>query len=302
MNFVVPDFYPAAAEIFVAVMALVIMLASTFARSIARSLSYYATQFTLIAAAFVTIFTMEGEPVYTFSNLFISDLMGDFLKLMIYFSTAIALLYGRAYLADRKIDKPEYYLLALLMTLGMMVMVAANHMLPMYLGLEMMSLALYTMVAFDRDSPRSTEAAMKYFVLGALASGLLLYGMSMVYGATGSLEFSAIAQAVYNQTANQTVLMFGLVFLVAGICFKLGVVPFHMWVPDVYQGAPTAVALLISSAPKLAAFAMAVRLLIWALFDVAEEWQGMLMLVALASIVLGNLAAIAQQNIKRMLA
>lgn len=302
MNFVVPDFYPAAAEIFVAVMTLVIMLASTFARSIARSLAYYATQFTLIAAAFVTIYTMQGEPVYTFSNLFISDLMGDFLKLMIYFSTAIALLYGRAYLADRKIDKPEYYILALLMTLGMMVMVTANHMLPMYIGLEMMSLALYTMVAFDRDSARSTEAAMKYFVLGALASGLLLYGMSMVYGATGSLEFSAIAQAVYNQAANQTVLMFGLVFLVAGICFKLGVVPFHMWVPDVYQGAPTAITLMIATAPKLAAFAMAVRLLIWALFDVAEEWQGMLMLVAVASIVLGNLAAIAQQNIKRMLA
>ncbi|CAM5507622.1 NADH-quinone oxidoreductase subunit NuoN [Thauera mechernichensis] len=302
MNFVVPDFYPAAAEIFVAVMALVIMLASTFARSIARGLSYHLTQATLIAAAFITIFTMEGEVVYTFSNLFISDLMGDFLKLMIYFSTAVALLYGRAYLGDRKIDKPEFYLLALLMTLGMMVMVTANHMLPMYIGLEMMSLALYTMVAFDRDSPRATEAAMKYFVLGALASGLLLYGMSMVYGATGSLEFSAIAQAIYNQSANQTVLMFGLVFLVAGICFKLGVVPFHMWVPDVYQGAPTAVTLIIASAPKLAAFAMAVRLLIWALFDIAHEWQLMLMMVAASSIVLGNLAAIAQQNIKRMLA
>ena len=302
MNFVVPDFYPAAAEIFVAVMALVVMLASTFARSIARNLAYLLTQATLIVAAFITIFTMEGEVVLTFSNLFISDLLGDVLKLMIYFSTAIALLYGRGYLADRKIDKPEYYLLALLMTLGMMVMVTANHMLPMYIGLEMMSLALYTMVAFDRDSARSTEAAMKYFVLGALASGLLLYGMSMVYGATGTLEFSGVAQALYNQTANQNVLMFGLVFLVAGICFKLGVVPFHMWVPDVYQGAPTAVTLVIVTAPKLAAFAMAVRLLIWALFDIAEEWQMMLMLVAAASIVLGNLAAIAQQNIKRMLA
>ena len=302
MNFVVPDFYPAAAEIFVAVMALVIMLASTFARSVARNLAYLLTQATLIVAAFITIFTMEGEVVLTFSNLFISDLLGDVLKLMIYFSTAIALLYGRGYLADRKIDRPEYYLLALLMTLGMMVMVTANHMLPMYIGLEMMSLALYTMVAFDRDSARSTEAAMKYFVLGALASGLLLYGMSMVYGATGTLEFSGVAQALYNQTANQTVLMFGLVFLVAGICFKLGVVPFHMWVPDVYQGAPTAVTLVIATAPKLAAFAMAVRLLIWALFDIAEEWQMMLMLVAAASIVLGNLAAIAQQNIKRMLA
>ena len=301
MNFVVPDFYPAAAEIFVAVMALVIMLASTFARGV-RWLGYALTQLTLIAAAFVTIFTMQGEVSYTFSNLFVSDLMGQFLKLVIYFSMAVALLYGRGYLADRNIDKPEYYLLALLMTLGMMVMVTANHMLPLYIGLEMMSLALYTMVAFDRDSGRSTEAAMKYFVLGALASGLLLYGMSMVYGATGSLELSGIAQAVYNQAANQTVLLFGLVFLVAGICFKLGVVPFHMWVPDVYQGAPTAVTLVIATAPKLAAFAMAIRLLVWGLFDLAAQWQTMLMLIAVASIVLGNLAAIAQQNIKRMLA
>ena len=301
MNFVVPDFYPAAAEIFVAVMALVIMLASTFARSV-RWLGYALTQITLIAAAFITIFTMQGEVSYTFSNLFVSDLMGDFLKLVIYFSVAIALLYGRGYLADRNIDKPEYYLLALLMTLGMMVMVTSNHMLPLYIGLEMMSLALYTMVAFDRDSSRATEAAMKYFVLGALASGLLLYGMSMVYGATGTLEFSGIAQSVYNQAANQTVLMFGLVFLVAGISFKLGVVPFHMWVPDVYQGAPTAVTLVIATAPKLAAFAMAIRLLVWGLFDVASQWQTMLMFVAIASIVLGNVAAIAQQNIKRMLA
>ncbi|ATE60278.1 NADH-quinone oxidoreductase subunit NuoN [Thauera sinica] len=304
MNFVVPDFYPAAAEIFVAVMALVIMLASTFARSV-RWLGYALTQLTLIAAAVITIYTIyrtQGEVSYTFSNLFVSDLMGQFLKLVIYFSMAVALLYGRGYLADRNIDKPEYYLLALLMTLGMMVMVTANHMLPLYIGLEMMSLALYTMVAFDRESPRSTEAAMKYFVLGALASGLLLYGMSMVYGATGTLEFSGIAQVVYNQAANQTVLLFGLVFLVAGISFKLGVVPFHMWVPDVYQGAPTAITLVIATAPKLAAFAMAIRLLVWGLFDLAEQWQTMLMLVAVASIALGNLAAIAQQNIKRMLA
>jgi len=301
MNFVVPDFYPAAAEIFVAIMALVVMLASTFARGV-RWLAYALTQFTLIAAAFVTIYTLKGDVSYTFSNLFIGDLMGDLLKLLIYFSMAIALLYGRGYLADRNIDKPEYYVLALLMTLGMMVMVTANHMLPMYIGLEMMSLGLYAMVAFDRDSARSTEAGMKYFVLGALASGLLLYGMSMVYGATGSLEFSGIANAVYHQSANKTVLLFGIVFLMAGISFKLGVVPFHMWVPDVYQGAPSAVTLIIATAPKLAAFAMAVRLLIWGLFDVAEQWQSMLMFVAVLSIILGNLAAIAQSNMKRMLA
>ncbi|MCK0511127.1 NADH-quinone oxidoreductase subunit NuoN [Aromatoleum buckelii] len=302
MNFVIPDFYPAAAEIFVAVMALIVMMATTFARGIARGLAYYLTQATLVAAAFITIGTMDGEVTLTFSNMFISDLMGDFLKVMIYFTVAIALLYGRGYLADRNIDRPEYYLLTLLMTLGMMVMVTSNHMLSLYIGLEMMSLSLYGMVAFDRESARSTEAAMKYFVLGALASGLLLYGMSMVYGATGSLEFSGIAQSIYHQAANRTVLLFGVVFLVAGIAFKLGVVPFHMWVPDVYQGAPTAVTLMISSAPKLAAFAMTMRLLVYGLFELAEQWQSMLMFLAVLSIILGNFAAIAQSSIKRMLA
>jgi len=302
MNFVIPDFYPAAAEIFVAVMALIVMMATTFARRIARGLAYYLTQATLVAAAFITIGTMDGEVTLTFSNMFISDLMGDFLKVMIYFTVAIALLYGRGYLADRNIDRPEYYLLTLLMTLGMMVMVTSNHMLSLYIGLEMMSLSLYGMVAFDRESARSTEAAMKYFVLGALASGLLLYGMSMVYGATGSLEFSGIAQSIYHQAANKTVLLFGVVFLVSGIAFKLGVVPFHMWVPDVYQGAPTAVTLMISSAPKLAAFAMTMRLLVYGLFELAEQWQSMLMFLAVLSIILGNFAAIAQSSIKRMLA
>ncbi|ANQ84577.1 NADH dehydrogenase subunit N [Azoarcus olearius] len=302
MNFVVPDFYPATAEIFVAVMALVIMLATTFARSVARGLAYGLTLVTLIGAAIITYNTANPRAVTTFSNMFIGDLLGDVLKLLIYFSMAVALLYGRSYLADRKLDKPEYYVLALLMTLGMMVMVTSNHLLSMYIGLELMSLSLYALVAFDRDSARGTEAAMKYFVLGALASGLLLYGMSMLYGATGTLEISGIAKSVYNQAANDTVLLFGLVFLMAGICFKLGVVPFHMWIPDVYHGANTAVTLIIATAPKLAAFAMAVRLLVWGLFDVAEQWQTMLMFVAVLSIVLGNLAAIAQTNLKRMLA
>ncbi len=302
MNFVVPDFYPAAAEIFVAVMALVIMLATTFARRIARTLAYYLTQGTLLAAAVITVATLDGQVTLTFSNMFVSDLMGDLLKLLIYFTVAIGLLYGRGYLADRSMDRPEYFLLTLLMTLGMMVMVTSNHMLSMYMGLEMMSLSLYAMVAFDRESARSTEAAMKYFVLGALASGLLLYGMSMIYGATGSMEFSGIAQAIYHQSANKTVLVFGLVFLMAGLAFKLGVVPFHMWVPDVYQGAPTAVTLMIASAPKLAAFAMTVRLLVFGLFELAAEWQSMMMFLAVLSIILGNIAAIAQTNLKRMLA
>jgi len=221
---------------------------------------------------------------------------------MIYFSTAIALLYGRGYLADRKIDKPEYYLLALLMTLGMMVMVTANHMLPMYIGLEMMSLALYTMVAFDRDSARATEAAMKYFVLGAMASGFLLYGLSMVYGATGSLDIGQVFKAINAGQIRHQVLVFGVVFIVAGLAFKFGAVPFHMWIPDVYQGAPTVVTLIIGSAPKFAAFAMAIRLLVDGLLPLAIDWQQMLAVLAIASLLVGNVAGVLQTNLKRMLA
>jgi NADH-quinone oxidoreductase subunit N len=198
MNFVVPDFYPAAAEIFVAGMSLLVLMATVFAGQSARSLAYLLTQLTLIGAAFITIGTMDGQVVATLGNMYIDDLMGDFLKLVIYFAVAVALLYSRNYLADRSMDKPEFYVLVIYMTLGMMVMVSANHFVSLYIGLELMSLSLYALVAADRDSARSSEAAMKYFVLGALASGLLLYGMSMVYGATGSLELSAIAQSIYH--------------------------------------------------------------------------------------------------------
>ncbi|MDR2689962.1 MAG: NADH-quinone oxidoreductase subunit NuoN [Azoarcus sp.] len=302
MNFVVPDLYQASAEIFIAVMVLVLMLATAFARRVARDLAYMLAQFSLIAAIFITLSTLDTQPSVTFGHMFVSDLLGGLLKLMVYSSMIVALLYGRSYLADRKLDRPEYYLLALLMTLGMMVMITSNHMLTLYIGLEMMSLALYALVAFDRDSARSTEAGMKYFILGALASGLLLYGMSMLYGATGTLELLGVASAVKMQAANVPVLLFGLVFIVAGVSFKLGVVPFHMWVPDVYQGAPTPVTLILASVPKLAAFAMAWRLLAWGLFGLSAHWQSMLMFVAAASIILGNLAALAQHDLKRMLA
>ena len=312
MNFVVSgtDFYAATAEIFVAIMVLAIMLVTAFARSIARGLAYSLTQLTLIVAAFITLFILVLEPaaapVPAFNGMFVLDALGSVLKLVVYFAMMIALLYGRDYLAERKLDRPEYYLLALLTTLGMMVMMTATHLLTLYVGLEMMSLSLYALVAFDRDSARATEAGMKYFVLGALASGLLLYGMSMIYGATGALELSVVKQAVQTVitggTVNKTVLLLGLVFLVAGISFKLGVVPFHMWVPDVYQGAPTASTLILSSAAKLAAFALALRLLVGGLPGLVEHWQTMLMFVAAASIILGNLAALAQHNIKRMLA
>jgi NADH-quinone oxidoreductase subunit N len=215
---------------------------------------------------------------------------------------AIALVYSRSYLAARNLDKGEFYLLVLFATLGMMVMISASHFVSLYLGLELLALSMYALVAIDRDSVRATEAAMKYFVLGAMASGMLLYGMSMVYGATGSLELFDIGQRIALGGGNKTVLVFGLVFIVAGIAFKLGVVPFHMWVPDVYHGAPTAVTLLISSAPKLAAFAFALRILFSGLGELAQHWQLMLMILSALSIALGNLAAIAQTNLKRMLA
>ncbi|MDD2991658.1 MAG: NADH-quinone oxidoreductase subunit NuoN [Zoogloea sp.] len=300
MNFVIPDFYPAAAELFVAAMSFVILLIGTFKQN-ARNLVYTLTQLTLVFAAVITWRTMDGQVNFTFSNMYVDDLMGDFLKLILYLSVAVVLLYSRGYMNDRKMETTEYYLLAIYATLGMMVMISANHFLTIYLGLELLSLALYAMVALERDSARATEAAMKYFVLGALASGLLLYGISMIYGATGTLEISSVAQAIYHQAGNRTVLMFGLVFVVAGLAFKLGVVPFHMWIPDVYQGAPAAITLFIASAPKLAAFAMAMRLLVNGLFELAEQWQSMLMFLAVLSIVLGNLAAIAQTNLKRML-
>ena len=228
--------------------------------------------------------------------------LSDVLKSCLYLTIFTVVIYSRGYLEVRGMERGEYYLLVLFATLGMQVMISANHLLTLYLGLELLSLAIYALVALDRESARSTEAAMKYFVLGALASGLLLYGMSMVYGATGTLEISAIARKLSDPATNMDVLRFGLVFLVAGLAFKIGAVPFHMWIPDVYHGAPTPITLLIGSAPKLAGFAMAIRLLVDGLPTLADEWQQMLMLLAVLSIALGNIVAIAQTNLKRMLA
>jgi NADH-quinone oxidoreductase subunit N len=249
------------------------------------------------------LFTSTGDVVYTFSNMFVDDLMADLLKLFLYMTVIVVLFYSRAYVLDRDVmNKGEYYVLALFATLGMMVMISANHFVTIYLGLELLSLSLYAMVAMNRDSVVSTEAAMKYFVLGALASGLLLYGMSMIYGATGTLEITGIAERLYGGGVNRGVLAFGLVFLVSGLAFKLGVVPFHMWIPDVYHGAPTSVTLFIGSAPKLAAFAIVMRLLVNGLITMAQDWQAMLVILSVLSMAIGNLAAIAQTNLKRMLA
>jgi NADH-quinone oxidoreductase subunit N len=303
MQFVLPDLRPASAELFMLVMACVILMVDLFVKDRKRTLTYVLTQLTLVGTAFVIFMTSTGEVAYTFSNLFVDDLMGDLLKLLTCLTVLIVLFYSRGYVLDRpQLGRGEYYTLVLFATLGMMVMISANHFLTIYLGLELLSLSLYALVALNRDSVRATEAAMKYFVLGALASGLLLYGMSMIYGATGTLEITAVSDALMQGQANRSILVFGLVFLVAGIAFKLGVVPFHMWIPDVYHGAPTAITLLIASAPKLAAFAIVMRMLVSGLVVLAADWQMMLIVLSVLSMAIGNLAAIAQTNLKRMLA
>jgi NADH-quinone oxidoreductase subunit N len=251
-----------------------------------------------------------GDPgsiavLYGFNGLFVADLMSHVLKLAAYGTVSLMLVYSRQYLLDRGLLRGEFVSLLLFALLGVMIMTSANSFLTLYLGLELLSLCLYAMVALNRDSTASTEAAMKYFVLGALASGMLLYGMSMIYGATGSLALHDIAKQIAQLSKDGTqhaFLVFGLVFVVCGIAFKLGVVPFHMWIPDVYHGAPTAVTLVIGTAPKLAAYAMAMRLLVSGLRDLAHDWQQMLAIVAVLSMALGNIAAIAQTNLKRMLA
>src|SRR5574340_817137 len=296
MNFTMPDLYPASAEIFILVMACAVLLVDLMVGKTQRWLPYFLTQLTLIGAFAITLFTMDGRTVLTFSNMFIDDTFADVLKLVVYFSVAVVLIYARTYMTVRKLEKAEFYLLILFATLGMMVMISSNSLLTLYLGLEMMSLSLYAMIAMDRDSPVATEAAMKYFVLGALASGLLLYGMSMLYGATGSLELGDVANAIQSGTADKNLLVFGLVFVVSGLAFKLGVVPFHMWVPDVYHGAPTAMTMLIGSAPKLAAFAFVTRILVEGLQPLVQHWSGMLVILAVASMAIGNITAIAQTN------
>ena len=298
-----PDLLPAYAEIFLLAMACVILVVDLFLDDSRRWVTYVLSLFTLAVCAVLTAsLGAIAAPVYTFNGMFVSDVMANVLKLVTYIAVATGMVYSRGYLLDRGLFRGEYFSLALFATLGMMVMISSNHFLSLYIGLELLSLCLYAMVALNRDSARSTEAAMKYFVLGALASGLLLYGMSMIYGATGSLEITTVARTLEMTGSNRTVLVFGLVFIVSGLAFKLGVVPFHMWIPDVYEGAPNAVTLFIATAPKLAAFAMAMRLLVNGLLALAVDWQQMLVLMAVLSMALGNLAAIAQTNIKRMLA
>ena len=335
MQFVLPDLRLAGAEIFVLAMACLILIVDLFVKDSKRTMTYCLTQATLVGASLITLLRsahlmsvllaltvgpngieevgsrvfaalglqLSAQSAFTFSGMFVSDALSDLMKLLVYVTMSVVLFYSRAYNLERpQLARGEFYVLSLLCTLGMMVMISASHFITVYIGIELMSLSLYAMVAMDRDTVRATEAGMKYFVLGALASGMLLYGMSMVYGATGTLLISGISERLLSGQADMTVLVFGVVFLVAGIAFKLGVVPFHMWIPDVYHGAPTAVTLIIASAPKLAAFVIVMRVLVSGLLVVSKDWQNMLLILSVLSMAVGNFAAIAQTNIKRMLA
>ena len=291
-------------EIVLLTMACVIALVDLGVHSARRTSTYVLTMLTLaVVAALQGMYATSGNTFYGFGNMVVSDAMGNWLKCFATVAMMITLVYARPYAADRGMLRGgEMFTLAMFALLGMFIMISGNNFLVIYLGLELLTLSSYALVALRRDNATATEAAMKYFVLGAMASGFLLYGLSMIYGATGSLDIGQVFKAVNSGQIRHQVLVFGLVFVVAGLAFKLGAVPFHMWIPDVYQGAPTAITLMIGGAPKLAAFAIIIRLLVDGLLPLAIDWQQMLAVLAIGSLLVGNLAAIAQTNLKRMLA
>ena len=292
-------------EIFLLIMTCVVMVVDLFTKAEQREGRLFILSvgtLALVAFGLYGLGNPWAAPRLAFNGMLVIDGMATMLKFAIAISVAMIIVYSRAYLSARKLFTGEFITLILFATLGMMIMVSANHFICLYLGLELLALSSYAMVALNRDSATSTEAAMKYFILGALASGLLLYGLSMIYGATGSLDVSKVASLISASRAIDPLIMFGLVFVVSGLAFKLGVVPFHMWVPDVYHGAPTAMTLFIGSAPKLAAFGFIMRILADSLGGATGDWQGMLVILSVLSMALGNIVAIAQTNLKRMLA
>ncbi len=300
MNFT--DLLPAAPEMTLLGLICVVLLADLFIEDEKRVITFWLT----IAALFITgaslVMTAQETRTVLFDGSYVSDQLSHVLKLTAVGVVAVGFMYARDYLHQNKLFKGEYYVLGLFGLLGTMVMISANSLLTMYLGLETLSLSLYALVAFDRNSATAAESAMKFFVLGAIASGALLYGISWIYGITGSLQFHEISEAIRtNPDINGVPLWFGLAFVIVGIAFKFGAVPFHMWLPDVYQGARSPVALYIATAPKLAALALTLRILVDGLGGLHEVWQGMIMVLAVLSLVIGNVVAIAQTNIKRML-
>lgn len=290
-------------EIVLLGMACLVALADLFVTSERRRPTYWLTMLSLAGVAALHLCHIDNPASsYAMQGMVVTDPMSHLLSFCATLAVMGSLVYAQSYAGDREMLQGELFTLSMLSLLGISIMIIGNNFLTIYLGLELMSLSLYALVALRRDNAQATEAAMKYFVLGALASGFLLYGLSMMYGATGSLDLGEVYKATLTGQINKQVLAFGLVFIVSGLAFKLGVVPFHMWVPDVYQGAPTAATLLVAGAPKLAAFAITIRLLVEALINTATDWQQMLMILAVLSMTIGNLAAIAQTNLKRMLA
>ena len=291
-------------EMILMVMACVIALLDLRVKTPLRNATYILTLATLgVVALIEASYAAGGTTYYGFGNMVVADSMSGWLKCFATIAVMVSLVYGRPYAGQRDMLRGgELFTMSIFALLGMFIMISGNNFLVLYLGLELLTLSSYGLVALRRDNAIATEAAIKYFVLGAMASGFLLYGMSMLYGATGSLDITQVFQAVASGQVRHQVLIFGLVFIVAGLAFKLGVVPFHMWIPDVYQGAPTAITLMIGGAPKLAAFGMTMRLLVEGLLPLAIDWQQMLNLLAIGSLLIGNLAAIRQTNVKRMLA
>lgn len=292
-------------EILLLILTVAILIFDAFSKSQGRHLTFVFTLASLVVVTVVSALQWsDGVAGTTFYGMFVVDPLAHFLKIASYVAVAITLVYGRQYAEEREMLQHggELYTLALLALLGQMVMISAGNMLMVYLGVELMSFALYALIALRRESVKATESAMKYFVLGCLASGVLLYGLSMIYGATGQLDLARIAEIIASGKVDTLPLVFGVVFIVAGLAFKMGAVPFHMWLPDVYDGAPTAVTLIVAAAPKLAAFALTLRLLIESLHGLALDWQPMLLIMAVLSLAIGNFTAIAQTNFKRMLA
>jgi NADH-quinone oxidoreductase subunit N len=297
------DFMPAMPEIVLLVMVCVTILAELFLSKRIPSVSYLLAQLTLVLLFVLSCFQCGEFRTVAFHGLFVSDDISVVLKLFIYIAAFLSFFYSRTYLKDRDIPKGDFYILGLLSVLGMMVLVSAHTLLTVYLGIELMSLPLYAMIALKRNDTIATEASLKYFIMGAVASGMMLYGMSMIYGATGSLNLADIATRAATIWSSQALLFsFSVVFLVLGISFKLAVVPFHMWAPDVYEGAPTAVTIFLSSAPKLAALGMAFRLLALGLPFMHQKWQPLIIIVSVLSVVIGNVFAIYQNNLKRLFA
>ena len=278
-------------------------LNDTFVGQDGRRTTYFIAFFsTLVAGVWFAMNAFDPQVHYFFGHMYVVDPFANVMKAVVSLGYAVSIVYSRRYLEDRGLFRGDFFLLGMFSLLGQLVMISGNNFLTLYLGLELMSLSLYAVIALRREVPQSNEAAMKYYVLGALASGFLLYGISMLYGATGSLDLNEVFKAIGTSHYDPGVLLFGVIFIVAGVAFKMGAVPFHMWVPDVYQGAPTAMTLIVGGGPKVAAFAWGLRFLVMGLLPLAVEWQQMLVILAALSLIVGNITGIVQRNVKRMLA